>query len=308
MTEKLFYKDPYKSEFDAVVRDIKPHDKKDVVEVYLDRTCFYPEGGGQPADIGMIETTEVIDARKSGDDVVHVCREEPRLISGAAVHCTVDWTHRFEFMQQHTGQHLISAALYQAAALNTVSVHLGEEYSTVELEVQKIDEELLLSIEREVNQIICRNIPVQVSHLGEGDPGLADLRRPPKVDGEIRVVAVEGIDKAACGGVHVERTGEVGLVKLIGTESIRGNIRTIWKIGDRAHADYREKILVCAELSKLFSAPTAGIVDEARELAARLVSAQKGAQDLGKKYAAALAERNAEGISGLPSSAVTYRF
>lgn len=240
VTEKLFYKDPYKQDFDGVVTGIETDEKKGV-RILLDRTCFYPEGGGQPSDSGDLNGVPVLDVRKEGDEVVHLVSDTSAFAIGGMVHGVVDWERRYDFMQQHTGQHLISAAFFNTREINTVSVHLGEEISTVELDVEKIEDEILVEVERAANLAICMNRSISTEWVTDDELDTATLRRAPKVSGDIRVVSVEDLDRVACGGVHVGRTGEVGLVKLVGTELMRGHLRTIWKIGTRAYDDYQKK-------------------------------------------------------------------
>jgi alanyl-tRNA synthetase len=254
VTEKLFYKDSYKQEFDAVVTGVEPVDGGGF-RILLDRTCFYPEGGGQPSDKGTINDIPVLDVRKEGDEVVHLIGDTPAFTVGGMVHGVIDWDHRYDFMQQHSGQHLISGAFFTADGINTVSVHLGEEISTVELDIETAAEDTLEHVERSVNRSICRNSPIQTEWISDEELDADTLRRAPKVSGMIRIVSAEGTDRVACGGVHVGRTGEIGLVKLVGTEVIRGNLRSIWKIGERAYDDYRLKSLITTHLVDRFSAP-----------------------------------------------------
>lgn len=274
VTEKLFYKDPYKRDFDAVVTGLEPDGKKGF-RILLDRTCFYPEGGGQPSDSGDLNGVPVLDVRKEGDEVVHLVGDTSAFAIGGMVHGVVDWERRYDFMQQHTGQHLISAAFFNAKEINTVSVHLGDEISTVELDVEKVEEELLIDVERAANLAICMSRPIMAEWVIDNALDTDTLRRAPKVSGEIRVVSVEGTDRVACGGVHVGRTGEVGLVKLVGTELIRGHLRTIWKIGARAYEDYRQKDRVTSRLTELFSAPLEGLAEAAAVMVNKLESAEK---------------------------------
>ncbi len=254
MTEKLYYKDPYKREFDAVATAIE-RDGERGFKVTLDRTCFYPEGGGQPADRGLLNGIPVKDVRKEGEEVIHLLGDTPAFSEGGMVHGSIDWERRYDFMQQHSGQHLISGFFFTAKGINTVSVHLGEEISTVELDVGTAEEDLLEHVERVVNRSICLNSPIQAEWIEEGELDAGTLRRELKVSGSIRIVSVAGADRVACGGVHVGRTGEIGLVKLVGTEVIRGHLRTIWKIGDRAYDDYRLKTRLTSRFVDLLSAP-----------------------------------------------------
>ena len=274
MTKKLYYKDPYKREFDAVITGVEPG-KEGTVRITLDATCFYPKGGGQPADTGTINGAPVVDVRKDGEEVIHILDVDPGFLEGGTVHGVVDWDHRYDFMQQHSGQHLISGAFYQIGGVNTVSVHLGEEITTVELDAESVEDEILKQVEKRVNQTICMNLPIGSEWIDEAQLDAGSLRREVKVSGLIRVVSVEETDRVACGGVHVATTGEIGLVKLVGTETIRRHLRTIWKIGDRAYEDYRLKSVVAGALVDLFSSPLEKLTEAAKSTLGRLDIAEK---------------------------------
>ncbi len=285
MTEKLFYKDPYKQDFDAVVTRVEPDEGRGF-RVLLDRTCFYPEGGGQPSDTGVINDIPVLDIRKEGDEVVHLVGDTPAFTVGGMIHGAIDWDRRYDFMRQHTGQHLISAVFFNAKEINTVSVHLGEEISTVELDVGVVEEELLEHVERLANQAICANNPILTEWITDDELDAGTLRRAPKVSGQIRIVSVADIDRVACGGVHVGRTGEVGLVKLVGTEVVRGHLRTIWKIGERAYEDYHLKTQITSRFVDLFSAPLEELDAAVAGIFDKLNSSEKALRDAEGKRAA----------------------
>jgi alanyl-tRNA synthetase len=236
MTTLLYYENPELYEFDAEVVEVTAYKKQPAV--VLSRTAFYPEGGGQPADHGRIETTGVIHVAKTGDAVVHVMAEDPSVATGQIVHAVIDRKRRRDYMQQHTGQHILSAALLSVAGLNTVSVHQGEEYTTIEVDGDSISEDLLRKVQEQANDAIEADLPVESVWVDESALPKYTLRRPPKVSGTIRLVQVGDIDCVACGGIHCARTGQVRLVQALSVETIRGNARIAWKIGDRALADY----------------------------------------------------------------------
>ena len=233
VTELLYYSDPALLEFTATVRGAATRDGK--LELVLDRTAFYPEGGGQPADLGTINDAPVVHVRKEDGEVVHVlapARAGPA--TGDQVRGAVDGARRRDYMQQHTGQHIISAALVKAGGYNTVSVHQGADYTTIEIDAQSLPETDLAAVERLANDTIEQDIPVTPVWVTDKEIGSYPLRRPPKVTGSIRLIQIGEVDCAACGGVHATRTGQVRLVHALGTESIRGRVRIAWKIGDRA--------------------------------------------------------------------------
>ncbi len=259
-TLPLYYEDPDLYEFNATILQLGAHASSGGCEIVLDRTAFYPEGGGQPADRGTIGGLPVTQVSKDNGVILHrvasPCEALPEgFVVGAEVGCRVDEEWRREYKQQHTGQHIISAALLEVADAATVSVHQGAEYLTVEVERDTILEAQLEAVERRANEIIEADVPVTTVWVTDADIESYPLRRKPKVTGSIRLVMVGEFDCVACGGVHVQRSGEVRLVHCIGVERIRGRGRTIWKIGDRALADYRLKCGLVRELVDVFSAP-----------------------------------------------------
>ncbi len=267
-TTPLYYDDPELYEFKATILELREHTDTSGCEVVLNRTAFYPEGGGQPADRGDIAGLPVTQVSKDNGVILHrvsiPCEALPEsFVVGAEVACRVDEAWRRDYQQQHTGQHIISAALLEVAEAATVSVHQGAEYLTVEVESEAVSEAQLEAVERRANEVIEADIPVTTVWVTDADIDAYPLRRKPKVSGSIRLVMVGDIDCVACGGVHVKRSGQVRLVHCIGVERIRGRVRSIWKTGDRALADYRLKCSIVRELVDIFSAP-------APELAAKV--------------------------------------
>ncbi len=290
MTERLFYSDPYATEFDA--RVLRTEDVDGGIALILDKTFFYPEGGGQPADSGSIEDAEVVDVQKRGGEILHVVREISRKIkAGAPVHARVDWRRRHEYMQQHTGQHIISAALLTVGDHNTVSVHQGEEYTTIEVDSEEVPAEDISAVEELSNRIIREHRPVTDEWVSEAEIGNYPLRRPPKVSGTIRLVMIDDFDCVACGGVHARDTAEVGMVKCIGVEKIRGHARTVWKIGDRAYADYAVKHEIVSTLVQEFSAQPDELTERIRQQFAQLADVRREGEDLRRRLARQIAQR-----------------
>ena len=285
MTELLFNKNPRLTHFFATVVSIaegvsekkgskkKGSEKKGSAnfEVQLDRSAFYPEGGGQPADRGWIGAVKVLDVKKRGGSVVHIVDGDP---GEGVLLCRIDWSRRFDFMQQHTGQHILSACLLQRGGYNTLSVRLGAEISTIEVDRRSIGEADARRVEECANRVIQANRLIRVHWTNDRGVESFPLRRPPKVQGSIRIVEVEGVDFVACGGVHVSKTGEVGLVKYVGTEVIRGHARLLWKIGHRAYSDYREKSEAMAKLVQSLSAPPREVGGKVDQLIERVQRAE----------------------------------
>ena len=275
MTERLYYTDSYLTNFTAEVAEA------DGCKVRLGRSAFYPASGGQPHDLGTIggiQIAEVIDE----DDVVHVLTHP--LAQAGAVQCTVDWRRRFDHMQQHTGQHLLSAVLIEMLGAETVSFHMGSDVSTVELATASLAPDALQAAELRCNQVIAENRAVSVAF--EDAATAAGLRKPPKREGTIRIVSIEGLDRSACGGTHVRSTGEIGCILLRGTERIRGNIRLEFVCGLRAIRRARADYDALSGVARSFSV---GVDDAAKSVAAqsaRLADAEKIRRKLAQELAA----------------------
>ncbi len=284
MTEKLFYQNQYQNEFEAAVTRTVEIDGG--WEVYLDRTRFYPEGGGQPSDRGRIDDMPLIDVRKSGDDIAHILPGPPK---GKQVRGQVDWSRRFDYMQQHTAQHILSAVLFREFGIGTLAVHLGEELLSIEIDREVVDRALLEKLDDHAQELICRNLEVETIWTDDQSVGAYNLRRDPAVSGEIRLVKIGDYDAAACGGVHCGRTGEVKLVRHAGSEKIRGRLRLFWRAGDRALTDYGAKMALIGRLCGLLSVKEDELEERSRRLLEELQGARKEISALRKEKAASAA-------------------
>lgn len=279
MTELLYYSDPRLSSFDAQLLNQEQEGNR--WAVILDRTAFYPEGGGQPADRGQLNDLAVTDVQKRGDEVRHYVSQSIR--EGEAVRGTIDWSRRLEYMQQHTGQHIVSASLIRTAGYPTISAHLGERYTAVEIDSDNIREQQIEAAETLANQWVTENLPVQIHWIRPEEAKGYQLRKPPPDVDRLRIVEIEGVDAAACAGTHVATTGEVGLVKFDGLEKIRGRVRLHWLIGGRAYRDTRDKDRLIAALNRELTCGTQDILTSVQELKNKLrerelqVSRLKGA-------------------------------
>jgi alanyl-tRNA synthetase len=248
-TEKLYFEDAYLKEFMARVVGKETSDESPVV--ILDRTAFYPESGGQPHDLGWLNEVRVIRVEEEGEVVLHFLEKE---LSENEVSGRIDWLRRFDHMQQHTGQHILSQAFYEVVKGETLSFHLGQEESTVEISIPTIKDKILEEVEELSNKIVFSNLEVKTYFLQGDRIATIPLRKPPQKTGLIRVVEVEGFDYSACGGTHCRRTGEVGLIKVLREEKIRGNVRFSFVCGFRALKKFEEKKRWLQETAKLFSA------------------------------------------------------
>ncbi len=242
MTERLYYTDPYLRTFQAQVVDhLEVNGQPAVI---LTRSAFYPEGGGQPADRGTLNQTAVIDVqtRETDGEVLHLLAAPLEEID---VTGSIDDGRRFDLMQQHTGQHILSQAFIQTMKAETVSFHLNpdprEGALTIDLNIPALSQADLDRAEDLANTIVFENRSVNARFVNEEDLSTLPLRKPPKVEGAIRIVEIAGFDWSACGGTHVARTGEVGLIKIVKAERRGAEMRVEFRCGYRALIDYRRK-------------------------------------------------------------------
>jgi alanyl-tRNA synthetase len=241
MTSRLYYTDAYRTAFDARITELSSDGRR----VYLDQSAFYPTSGGQPFDIGSLAGSLVVDVIDEDERVAHVLATPLAERSvGDTVRGEIDWQRRFDHMQQHTGQHLLSAVFADLYDWETVSVHFGAARSSLDLDAGTIDparlDARLGEVERRANEIVWENRPVSVGF--EDSATITGLRKPPPREGTLRVVTIDGLDRSACGGTHVRATGEIGAITLRGTERVRKQTRVEFLCGARvvqqARADF----------------------------------------------------------------------
>ncbi len=254
MTEKLYDSDAYLRTFAAHVTGCR--EENGGFAVTLDRTAFYPEGGGQPADRGVLNLANVRDVREKGGTIVH--RTDRPLPEGALVFGGVDWPLRFRRMQQHTGEHIVSGLAHRLFGAENVGFHMGEAFLTVDWD-RPIPADGLALIERLANGAVYRNLPIRAEYPPPQELGRLRYRSKKALSGAVRIVTVPGYDVCACCGTHVARTGEIGAVKILGAQNYKGGTRISMACGAQAMEDYGERLRVTAELSELFSAKTEGI-------------------------------------------------
>ncbi|MEJ2210522.1 MAG: alanyl-tRNA editing protein [Anaerolineae bacterium] len=251
MTDRLYYEDAYLCRFPGRVVETLDWDGRPAV--VLDRTAFYPTGGGQPHDTGRLAGAAVIDVveRESDGAVVHIL--DGPLAAGDEVEGQVNWARRFDLMQQHTGQHLLSAAFVERLGANTVGFHLSDEYATIDLDRAPLSAEELAGVEDLTNQVIFENRPVEARFVPDEEVAHLPLRKPLAHEGPVRIVHVEGFDYSACGGTHVQATGELGLVKIVRSERRGAETRVEFLCGWRALADYGAKNRLLMDLARDFT-------------------------------------------------------
>ena len=244
VTDRLYYTDAYLTRFDAHVIERTADGQR----VCLDRTAFYPTSGGQPHDTGSLGRARVTDVVDEGDRIVHVL-DAP--LGESAVSGDVDWTRRFDHMQQHTGQHLLSAVFADLLGCETVSVHFGPDYATLDLGMEAVTAGDILRVETRANELVWENRPVDVSFEEAGSA--SGLRKVPEREGTLRVVTIRDLDRSACGGTHVRATGEIGPILLRRQEKMKKTARIEFLCGARAvrraRADYDALSRIAAGMS-----------------------------------------------------------
>ena len=261
MTERLYYRDATLRTFSAALVDAVDDGRK----VYLDQTAFYPTSGGQPHDLGTLGGSRVIDVIDEGDRVAHVLDAPLDREVQIALRGEIDWERRHDHMQQHTGQHLLSAVLDDLRGLKTVSVHFGPETSTLDVadaggggNVLSVD--ALAAVEHRVNAIVAESRPVIVTF--EDAAVVTGLRKPSDRDGILRIVTIEGVDRSACGGTHVASTAAIGPVLLRRQEKVKQGLRIEFVCGDRAIRRVRRDLEILSRVARAFS----GSIDDAAKL------------------------------------------
>ena len=261
MTNRLYYEDSHLTEFPAVVTACEQ--TKDYWKVSLDQTTFFPEGGGQAGDSGYLNDVEVFDTHEKAGEIWHYTREP--LEVGTEVKGILDWNKRFSRMQQHSGEHIVSGLIHARFGYDNVGFHLGEEEVTMDFN-GPITREELAEIEAAANQVVFDNVPILISYPGKEELAILDYRSKIEIQGQVRIVTIPDVDVCACCAPHVDRTGEIGLIKLTNVQAHRGGVRVNLLAGDRALGDYREKESSVKAISVLLSAKEALVADAVERL------------------------------------------
>ncbi|MBK7141349.1 MAG: hypothetical protein IPH75_04630 [bacterium] len=247
MTERLYYRDPALLEFEATIISSEKADGR--YQTVLDRSAFYPTSGGQLFDTGVLGGVEVLDVIDADDSVLHITGQsvgEP----GRRVAGSVNAARRKMHRQQHTAQHILSQIAVRQYQFETVSVHLGDDYGAIELNTPSIDQSQLDQLETAANEILFANWPVSILFVSGQELDKLPLRKIPSREGELRVIKVGEFDYSACGGTHCNSTAEVGVIKLIGWEKLRGHALVKFVAGSQAIEDYRLRFAVTDSLTK----------------------------------------------------------
>jgi alanyl-tRNA synthetase len=304
MSERLYYSESFLTSFEAHVSDIREvsrHQGQPLWQISLDRTAFYPTSGGQPHDTGTLTATAPSGATLRApiltveeDDAGEIWHTTAKpLLAGTAVLGEIDWDRRRDHMQQHSGQHLLSAAFLRETGAPTVSFHLGETASTIDLAVEGISAEQLRKVEDTANRVISENRPVTTRVLSRTEAEAlltaGALRKLPERDGSIRVIDIESFDLNACGGTHVSSTGQIGGLLLRGTERVKQGVRVEFVCGLRAVASARKDLAILTQAAASLSVGP-GLVPEAVE---RLIAENKAGNKARQKLHEELADYHA---------------
>ncbi len=269
-TTRLYYEDSHRISFAAEILDCRPSEKeKGVWEVTLDQTAFYPEGGGQLADHGILGGAKVVHVMEKDGEVLHIT--ESPLEKGSLVEGTVDWSRRLSLMQQHTGEHILSGIVHKLYGYENVGFHMGAEGVTVDFDGE-ISPGDMPKLERLANQAIWANLPVCAAYPSEEERERMAYRSKKELTGLVRIVSIEDIDQCACCGVHVRRTGEVGALKIVSCQKHKGGVRLGLQIGGGALEHYGRLLDSVAQISNLLSAKQGEVAQAVERLQEEAVS------------------------------------
>ncbi len=294
MTDRLYHEDAYLTCFEA--RVVQTRQREDGPWLRLDRTAFYPTGGGQPHDEGWLAArdirAQVVDVQAEGDQVWH--RTDILLAEGTQVTGQVDWPRRFDHMQQHGGEHILAGSLKQLFEGFTHGLHIGRAFSTIDVTLPggrtRLTAEEMNQLETLVNQRIQQNAPVKAWFPRKGELEGLPLRKDPTVTEEVRVIAVGDYEYCACGGTHPRATGEVGLLKVLDTQPARGKLRVRFVCGMRAVAHYQQVYQAATEAGQLLSAPAEQLAQEVQRQQKELQNQREQLRALRLEAARAQAE------------------
>lgn len=275
MTTKLYYQDSALSE--SAVQVVDSGSDETGYYALLDQSCFYPEGGGQPADTGEIGPAKVLDVQFVEGEIRHYTDIQ---LPKDGFSARLDWERRWDHMQQHAGQHLLSALLEDVYGLKTQSFHLGKERVSIDLDLDTATKTQLQEVEKMANQLISQRLVISTQWVSPEEAKELKLRKPPAVEGEVRLVEIAGIDLNACGGTHPKNTGDIGLLKIISTEKAKGGLRIYFLCGSRALRHFHFLLETTDRLVVQLNAPAEELPEAASALLADKASADKTIKQL----------------------------
>ena len=276
MKDLLYYQDATIAEFQATVTKTGSDENRHYI--VLDNTAFYPTGGGQPHDTGWIADLEISDVEKVDDEIRHYTTDDVSNISGE-ISAKLNWTRRFDHMQQHTGQHILTAAFVELFDIATTSFHLGTELVTIDLNTSDVTDAQLAAAEQRANEIILENRPVETKWVTKEDLANYNLRKDVKVDEDIRLVIIPDFDYNGCGGTHPTSTGQVSLLKILATEKMKQQIRIHFVCGQRVLDQLAMRKNVLSDVARQLSAPEEQAADAMRKFAQATKQTEKNLKD-----------------------------
>ena len=291
MTNKLYYENPEIQSFKAKVIE-QQHDY-----VVLSDTAFYPTGGGQPHDIGLINDIEVINVEEMEGEIRHFITN-PLPANTTEVNGQIDWERRFDHMQQHAGQHILSAAFEQLFGFQTISFHLGKDTVTIDLNVPALTELQLEEVEQLANQIILENRPIETQWVTEEELSNFHLRKATSLKENIRLVIIPDYDYNACGGTHPLSTGQVRAIKILQTEKQKKHVRVEFICGERILTHLHRKHQIIVNLVSTLSTPEDKIMNATKHLLAQHSALEKRLTDLSNSLLTYEAKELRESIEG----------
>ena len=279
MTEKLFYQDSHRSTFTAIVQEVRPSGNG--YEIILDRTAFFPEGGGQSSDTGSLGGVSVSDVQEIDGKIIHYT--DGPLVEGTEVEGCIDWTERFFFFFQHTGEHIVSGLIHKIYGYHNVGFHLGTDSVTLDFN-GVVPKEKLHEIEQLANEAVAKNLPVQVLYPTDEELSKISYRSKIEIEGQVRIVVIDGYDVCACCAPHVKQTGEIGLIKLVGMQNYKGGVRISMLCGFRALEDYYQKEKNNREIAVMLSAKEYETAVEVERLQEELAMKKAKIAELERKF------------------------
>lgn len=265
MKHKYYYQDAYKKTANTTIIS-QAQEESGRWYITLEETIFYPTGGGQPHDTGLINGVQVTDVEEVDGEIRHYMGERSTLETGDSVGIEIDWTRRFDFMQQHAGQHILTASFVELLGIQTVSFHLGKEHVTIDVDASKISQEQLGEVEKLANQIILENRLIETIWVTKDELAQYPLRKQVSVDEDIRLVIIPDFDYNGCGGTHPSSTGQIGALKILDTEMQKGKVRVHFVCGGRVITQLHRKHTVLQEVKSQLSASEEGLAGAARTL------------------------------------------
>lgn len=304
--DELYYADTYQTRFSATVMTCEQvSDTEEIARslesdkelrrlwaVELDNTLFYPEGGGQPADRGRLGDSNVLDVRRVSGQIIHYC-DRP-LKTGVTVEGEIDWERRFDFMQQHSAEHILSGLVKQRFGYENVGFHINETEMTFDLNGPLTDEQIT-DLENSANEAVWRNLPIEIQLREEDDQHLPDYRSKLELEGRLRLITVPGYDCCACCGTHLKFTGEIGLIRIINAETYKGGVRLTALCGRRALRDSQNRWRQSKDIGALLSTPSTDLLNAVRRVVDLLKIEQDKSLALQKKI-------NLTAVDAMPES------